>query len=182
MLAPMDERNRMRAADVDREATADRLRAALNEGRLDLNEYDERLRRAYGAKTYGELDELLTDLPGSRPAETSLPAPRTAGKSPAVDRDQAAESTRSVWLLGVWGPWLKVALILTAIWFVSQLGEGEFDDYWPIWVLGPWGAVVLYQTIQGLAHGAPEKDAERRRRKQVEREARRRAKRELPET
>ncbi|MBU8857110.1 MULTISPECIES: DUF1707 domain-containing protein [unclassified Micromonospora] len=174
----------MRAADADREATAERLRTALAEGRLDLDEYDDRLRRAYGSKTYGELDELLTDLPGTAPAERSLPAPRATGESGAAARGQSAVSARNAWLLGVWGPWLKVALILTSIWFVSQLGEGEFevDDYWPIWVLGPWGAVVLYQTIQGLAAGAPEKDAERRRRKQVEREARRRAKRELPET
>ena len=184
MLVPMDERNRMRAADADREATAERLRVALAEGRLDLGEYDDRLRQAYGAKTYSELDELLTDLPGPRPAENSLPAPRATGKSGVAEPGRAAVSARNAWLLGVWGPWLKVALILSAIWFVSQLGEGEFefDDYWPIWVLGPWGAVVLYQTIQGLAHGAPEHDAERRRRKQVEREARRRAKRELPET
>ncbi|MEU1235180.1 DUF1707 domain-containing protein [Micromonospora aurantiaca] len=181
----MEERNRMRAADADREATAERLRAALNEGRLDLHEYDDRLRRAYGSKTYGELDELLTDLPGAGPAGRPLPAPRAAGEGGvAVPGTEAVSGARSAWLLGLWGPWLKVALILTAIWFVSQLAEGEFefDDYWPLWVLGPWGAVLLYQTAQGLATGVPEKDAERRRRKQVEREARRRAKRELPET
>lgn len=184
MLVAMDERNRMRAADADREATAERLRTALAEGRLDLDEYDDRLQRAYGSKTYGELDELLTDLPGTAPAERSLPAPRATGESGVAARGQWSASARNAWLLEVWGPWLKVALILTSIWFVSQLAEGEFevDDYWPIWVLGPWGAVVLYQTIQGLATGAPEKDAERRRRKRVEREARRRAKRELSET
>ncbi|MEE3918591.1 DUF1707 domain-containing protein [Micromonospora sp. BRA006-A] len=64
----MEERNRMRAADADRDATAERLRAALNEGRLDLHGGRRRLRRAYGSKTYGELDELLTDLPGTGPA------------------------------------------------------------------------------------------------------------------
>ncbi|MEU8071719.1 DUF1707 domain-containing protein [Micromonospora sp. NPDC049151] len=176
----------MRAADVDREATAEQLRAALNEGRLDLHEYDERLRRTYASKTYGELDELLTDLPGTGPAGRPLPVPRAAGES-AVTPPRAAPApvdpggARGAWLLGLWGPWLKVGLILTAIWFVSQLGEGEFDDYWPLWVLGPWGAVVLYQTAQGLATGVPERDAERRRRKRVERDARRAAKRELPD-
>ena len=56
-------RDEMRAADADRQAVADKLRAALDEGRLDLHEYDERLQRAYAAKTYGDLDGLLTDLP-----------------------------------------------------------------------------------------------------------------------
>ncbi|KKK05337.1 DUF1707 domain-containing protein [Micromonospora sp. HK10] len=176
----------MRAADADREATAEQLRAALNEGRLDLHEYDERLRRAYGSKTYGELDELLTDLPGVGPAGGSLPAPRAAAESAVAPPAPApvpvaGDAARSAWLLGIWGPWLKVALILTAIWFVSELGSGEFDDYWPLWVLGPWGAVVVYQTVQGVATGAPAREAERRRRRRVEREARRRAKRELPD-
>ncbi len=68
---------------------------------------------------------------------------------------------------------------------LCKRGEAILVLFYPtlqVWVLGPWGAVLLYQTAQALATGAPEKDAERRRRKQVEREARRRAKRELPET
>ena len=45
-------RDEMRAADADRQAVADNLKSALDEGRLDLHEYDERLQRAYAAKTY----------------------------------------------------------------------------------------------------------------------------------
>ena len=44
-------RDEMRAADADRQAVADQLKAALDEGRLDLHEYDERLQQAYAAKT-----------------------------------------------------------------------------------------------------------------------------------
>ncbi|MDG4804664.1 DUF1707 domain-containing protein [Micromonospora sp. WMMD980] len=156
----------MRAADSDREAIAERLRVALEEGRLGLHEYDERLGRAYGAKTYGELDDLLSDLPGER----ALPAPRAAGESVAAPvigpAPVAAGGERAAWLMETGGPWLKVALILTAIWFVSGLGGG-FGYYWPLWVLGPWGAVVLFQIWQGLATGEPAKAAERRRRKEV---------------
>ena len=49
----------LRAGDADRERVADRLRIALDEGRLNLYEYDERLRDAYAARTYAELDKLL---------------------------------------------------------------------------------------------------------------------------
>jgi Flp pilus assembly protein TadB len=54
---------KLRAADSDREATADRLRRSHAEGRLDTNELQQRLERCYDAKTLGQLDELVTDLP-----------------------------------------------------------------------------------------------------------------------
>jgi len=57
-----------RAGDADREAVAERLRVAAGEGRIDLAELDERLDRAYRAKTYGELDVLVADLPEKRPS------------------------------------------------------------------------------------------------------------------
>lgn len=63
----------LRVADTDRQAVADRLGTALREGRLDLAEYDERLRRAYAARTYHELDDLLTDLPA--PTSTGHQSP-----------------------------------------------------------------------------------------------------------
>jgi hypothetical protein len=60
---------RMRASDADRAATAERLRQHYTEGRLDAQEYDERIDRCYAAKTVGELDELFVDLPRSAPRE-----------------------------------------------------------------------------------------------------------------
>jgi DUF1707 SHOCT-like domain len=59
---------RLRAADTGRQAAVDRLGTALREGRLDLAEYDERLRQAYAAHTYRELGP-----------PTDLPAPTSTG-------------------------------------------------------------------------------------------------------
>jgi hypothetical protein len=59
----------VRAGDTDRQVVVDRLGIALREGRLDLAEYDERLRQAYAARTYRELDGLLADLPAPPTAE-----------------------------------------------------------------------------------------------------------------
>jgi hypothetical protein len=53
----------LRAADADRERIAERLRKSHVEGRLDLAEFQQRLERCYEAKTVGELDELVRDLP-----------------------------------------------------------------------------------------------------------------------
>jgi hypothetical protein len=53
----------LRAADADRERIAERLRKSHAEGRLDLTEFQERLERCYESKTFGELDQLVKDLP-----------------------------------------------------------------------------------------------------------------------
>jgi hypothetical protein len=53
----------LRAADTDREATGERLRRHHAEGRLDTEEFQERIDRCYQAKTVGELEQLVSDLP-----------------------------------------------------------------------------------------------------------------------
>lgn len=53
----------LRASDADREATADRLRQSHAEGRIDAEEFQERLDRCFAAKTGGQLAELTRDLP-----------------------------------------------------------------------------------------------------------------------
>lgn len=53
----------LRAADADRERIAERLRKSHAEGRLDTDEFQQRLERCYESKTIGELDELVKDLP-----------------------------------------------------------------------------------------------------------------------
>ena len=53
----------MRAASADRERAVDVLKAAFAEGRLDQDEYNDRMGRAYAARTYGELATLTADLP-----------------------------------------------------------------------------------------------------------------------
>lgn len=59
----------LRAADADREATGERLRHHHAEGRLDTEELQERIDRCYQAKTVGELERLLTDLPPESTSE-----------------------------------------------------------------------------------------------------------------
>jgi hypothetical protein len=53
----------LRAADADRDAVTERLRNAAAEGRLDPDELEDRVHTALRARTYGELDLVLADLP-----------------------------------------------------------------------------------------------------------------------
>jgi hypothetical protein len=59
----------LRAADADRERIAERLRDSHAEGRLDIDELQERLELCYASKTLGELRRLVNDLPRQDPEE-----------------------------------------------------------------------------------------------------------------
>lgn len=82
---PADPRAGLRASHADREAVAERLREAAGEGRLDMDELEERLEAAFSAKTYGELVPLTADLPGPHQQRPPLSAP----SGPPGQRDGA---------------------------------------------------------------------------------------------
>jgi uncharacterized membrane protein len=59
-------RGQMRAADTDRDRAVAFLTTAFTEGRLTKDEYDERVESALSARTYSDLDVVVSDLPGAR--------------------------------------------------------------------------------------------------------------------
>lgn len=75
----------LRVSDGDREQAAEVLRRAAGDGRLTLDELDERLAAAYAAKTYADLEAVTSDLPGpgvsapAVPVSGSFPAERIGG-------------------------------------------------------------------------------------------------------
>jgi hypothetical protein len=133
----------LRAADADRAAVAAQLGEQMSAGRLTVAEYDERLARAYAARTYGELDELTADLP--RPAaQPPATAPATAGAGHGVPAcGWSGGPSRQT----AWRNWAVTAVIVLTVWIATVIGSGELHAFWPIWVIGPWGAVLLAQTL-----------------------------------
>jgi hypothetical protein len=90
----------LRASDADRERAVLTLGRAAGDGRLDVDELEERLQAAYAARTHGELDTLLADVggmiaPGSAPA----PAPATAPRARVVRSAAGATS----WIVSIMG-------------------------------------------------------------------------------
>jgi Domain of unknown function (DUF1707) len=73
----------LRAGDRDRERSAQELRRHHLDGRLDADELEERLGRAYGARTLGDLAALLGDLPALAqevaPSTGPVERPRVGG-------------------------------------------------------------------------------------------------------
>jgi Domain of unknown function (DUF1707) len=139
-------REDMRAGDGDRKAVADQLKSALDEGRLDLSEYDERLQKTYGAKTFGDLQGLLTDLPNTVPPAHSQVQSYQAQSAPtAPPPDRAGGRQVAAWV----GPYAGVIVICTIIWAITSASAGHLTYYWPVWMLIPLVFGVMGQAFGG---------------------------------
>ena len=147
-------REDMRAGDGDRKVVADQLRTALEEGRLDLNEFDERLQRTYAAKTFGDLDGLLDDLPGTVPVAHSQMQPASAPQPPAPGEQSPARPRVAPWEM--LGPYGGVFTVCVLIWLVSSISSGHLVYFWPVWVMIPLilGIVGQLQGNAGRARDA----------------------------
>jgi hypothetical protein len=121
----------MRAGDSDRQAVADQLKSALDEGRLDLGEYDERLQRTYAAKTYADLDGLLDDLPGTVPVQRAQVQPAQSAAVPAAKLPAAHHVAQWV------GPYGGVIAVCIIIWAISSVSSHHLQYFWPVWMLIP---------------------------------------------
>ena len=86
MAGPLERRDpaELRISDDDRHHVAELLRRAAGEGRLEIEELDERLEATYAAKTYADLAPITSDLPAASP-RPAAPAPvRQGGVVPAA--------------------------------------------------------------------------------------------------
>lgn len=90
----------MRISDSDRHQVAEILREAAGEGRLDLEELDERLEATYAARTYADLVPITLDLPATgTPAQAPVQRPANV---PAVRFDSSVAVMSGVSRTGVW--------------------------------------------------------------------------------
>jgi hypothetical protein len=74
MSTPDIGRNRKLAADKDRDATLDMLARAVADGRLTMEEYENRITAALTARTFADLDTVVSDLPEDAPRPAPLVA------------------------------------------------------------------------------------------------------------
>ena len=162
----------LRAADIDREAVATALGTHMAAGRLTLAEYDERLSRAYAARTFGELAELTADLPATTPvAAPPAPARATAATAATAATGSSAVPRPAPTACGPrgmpvhtpmapwgwhgpgsshsWRAWLSTSVTVLVVYLVISLASWELSYFWPMWVIGPWGVALLAQRIGG---------------------------------
>ena len=130
---------RMRASDADRDRTASLLREHHAEGRLTAEEFHDRMTRAFEAKTLGDLDELLADLPAidlyRLPASGIRPAP------PGSRRHVIRRNPGQLYLArqATWGAWAAVSALLALCWVaVATLDNGLAWVPWFLLISVPW--------------------------------------------
>lgn len=95
----------LRASDADRDRIADILRDALAEGRLTAEEHAERVEGVLAAKTVGELEVFIRDLPAAherRASPASAPSRPTAGAIPVDPDDNVVAIFSSAVRKGRW--------------------------------------------------------------------------------
>lgn len=144
---PRDHPPHLRATDADREAVSGMVRRALDDGRLQLSELDDRLSTVFEAKTHGELVAVVEDIVAyrSRPApRPALPTPEPGTSDKAIlpafllcfflgvfgaHRFYAGQTRTAVMMLAL--TLIVVGAPVTAIWFLVDLvvlGVGRFRD------------------------------------------------------
>ncbi len=150
---------KIRASDADRDRTAALLREHHAAGRLDLEEFNERLDKAYAAKTVGELDALMADLPAIdlyQLPDASMRRGRGGGSGGGGDVRlpwfrppgalMAAHGRFSPAWQAAWGSWLSIASICVVIWLATG---ASLAMPWFLWVVGPWGLLMFGRWITG---------------------------------
>ncbi|WP_330136089.1 DUF1707 SHOCT-like domain-containing protein [Rhodococcus artemisiae] len=127
-----------RISDSERERFVDELAQHVGSGRLTIDEFDTRASAVYASTTVAEARAQFTDLPRSTP-----PAPTTARARRRLPVHQRIE----------WTAWLGVSAINVLVWALVSLGTASMVYPWPLWVIGPWGLVLLGRTVLGIEGG-----------------------------
>jgi uncharacterized membrane protein len=135
---------RIRASDADRDRATALLREHHAAGRLTAEEFDERMNAALGAKTLGEIDDLLADLPVIdlyRLPDEALRRPARLPHQSLVPRDSGQQLADRIPV--AIGAWAVVTGTLIAIWAVAAVvGVGTWFPWWLL-VAIPWIWVLI---------------------------------------
>lgn len=138
----------MRASDEDREQVVEILRGQFTEGRLTLEEFDERTSAAYAGKTWGDLLSLTRDLP-VRP-RFGAAVPQAADAQPQPPPQPPARLHGMHWSPVRLAPFLVFWLVLATMggWFWGGPYDGRHGGS-PIFPVIP--LVLIFLLIRLLA-------------------------------
>jgi len=153
-VSGVDDRLRIRASDRDRQEVVDLLRGALADGRLKMDEFEDRVGLAYRAVTYGDLVPLCADLPAAG-SKTEPEAARPALAAPDRISQRGVFADLPMTLRVLWTIWLTAVSINVVVWALVSGTTAQLAYPWPLWVAGPYGAALFAVSagVMLLRHG-----------------------------
>lgn len=135
----------IRISDSEREQVVGDLARHLAAGRLTIGEFDQRVAEVYRSTTRQQAHQVLRDLPSAAPDVAAAPiaTPPTRPVHRGIPGHQRIE----------WLAWAVAGGINIAIWGIISVATGVMLYFWPVWVIGPWGLVLLGRTMLGRESG-----------------------------
>jgi len=115
--------------DREREQHVDLLGRHAGLGRLTVDELEQRVERAYGARTRDQLDAVLAELP--------------ALAQPGAESWEAAAKKRRGIRAADLAPYLGGSLSMIAAWALTGA-----DYFWPIWPMLGWGVGIASHALR----------------------------------
>jgi hypothetical protein len=147
-LVPGDPR--IRASDADRDRATALLREHHAAGRLTAEEFHERMNKALDAKTLGEIDELMADLPAIdlyQLPDASLRRAAPGSRQSLVPRDPDGSASPARFAPGTaaMAAWATVTAALVAVWAVAAVLGGTWFPWWAVIAI-PWIWVLIRRS------------------------------------
>ncbi|GAA5007143.1 DUF1707 SHOCT-like domain-containing protein [Actinopolymorpha pittospori] len=113
----------IRASDTERDEIAKRIQAATAEGRLTLEEADERLTGVFASKYQHELATFVADLPSE---ELARPAARGAAPRDRAGADAGVEHRANIAVA------IHAAIVVViSVFLISTWARGDSSFFWP---------------------------------------------------
>jgi hypothetical protein len=141
----------MRIGHAERASLTEILRSSVDQGYIDLDEYEKRVDTLMAAKTVGETEVVLADLPAYQrvlQAQADAFVPEKTGTP--------------VWIKWLWAGVSIPIGIVTGIWAFVYFLSGSHQYYWPLWVVIPLGVVASVLTVAERTIIRPAEDRKRR--------------------
>ena len=145
-----------RVSDAERERVVRDLTKHCGDGRLTLDELEERVAEVYAATTRADIEHALRELPRSsmpmvKPSGPPVRVKPSAAPVREIDHRRNGEIALRIHLV----VYLSVIGLLSAIWLLTS----PFGYFWPIWTAMPWGmAVAIHAGIHKAVWAGQPKD------------------------
>jgi hypothetical protein len=139
-------RGHLRAAHTDRERVIESLKAAFAQGRLDTDELDDRVGRAFASRTYAELAALTADIPASQTSASQTSTSQTSTSQTVAGPDVTEPPGSPARTLATAARRAGLCILVA----LALVGLTALTDMKPIGLLAYYGGILAVIAASGF--------------------------------